>query len=109
MTILTAFLVSVAGADPALVAKGDELNLHYVECLFSVSRAAQQQSVDESSFSKLLRGSCEQERSQLRHVLLAVMIQRGASPAQAEAEWMRVEAQGLASVERAYRVVRNGP
>lgn len=101
-----ALLSAAAGADPALVARADESNERYVQCLFSVSRDAQGKAISESEFSSLLAGSCETERAQLHEAFVAVRMQRGSTPAQSEAEWTSLEAQGRASVERAYRIGR---
>jgi len=104
MMSLLALLAAASAADPALVARADELNARYVECMFAVSRHAREQAIDEARFPALLAASCETERLQLHEVFIAVRVQRGSSPAQAEAEWEAVEAQGRASVERAYRI-----
>lgn len=107
MTILIAWLASAAGPDAALVARADELNQRYVECLFAVSREAQAQGVAEGRFSTLLASSCGTERARMHRVLVKVLVQRGSTQEQAEAQWSRLEEQGRASVERAYRLGRS--
>lgn len=93
-------------AEPALVARADELNERYTQCLFTVSREAGDRAIPEDRFPALLAGSCEHERAQMHQVFIAVQVQRGTSQTQAEAAWQRVETEGRASVERAYRIGR---
>ena len=109
MPILAPFLMTLAGANEATVARADVLNQLYVECLFDVSRQANQRSVDVIAFPGLLAASCSSERSLLREVLIAVLQQRGLSQAAAGAEWAALEAQARSSVERAYSLGRQGP
>ena len=93
-------------ADPALVARADELNERYTQCLFAVSRDAQERAIPEDRFPALLAASCEGERDQMHQVFVAVQVQRGNPQAKAEAAWQRVESEGRAGVERAYRIGR---
>jgi len=102
--LLIAFLSAATGTDPALIAKADELNARCVDCLFAVSRDAQAQAIEEGQFPALLATSCEAERRRLHEVFVAVRIQRGSTPTQAEAEWANLETEGRASVERAFRI-----
>jgi hypothetical protein len=108
LMIMAALLASAGAADPALVARGDELNQLYVECMFALSREARQKGLEEDAFASLLARSCSQERKELRQVMVTLQMQRGVPSAQAEAEWARLEAQGRASVERAYGIGRGG-
>ncbi|MBV1918801.1 MAG: hypothetical protein KUG65_12185 [Sphingomonadaceae bacterium] len=104
--MLAIALLSAIGTAPALVARADELNARYVNCLFAMARDAKARSVEESEFPVLLAESCVPERALLREAAIAVQRQRGSTRNAAQAEWSRVEAQGRASVERAYRIAR---
>lgn len=98
--ILTAAL-AIGQAD---LDRGDELNRAHVECMFATSRSAHQRHLSNEEFSRLLASACKAERENLHAFIVDILQRRGKSAAEAKAEWVRLEAAGRASVERAYAV-----
>ena len=97
-------LASALAIGQADLDRGDELNRAYVECMFATSRSAHERQLSSEEFSRLLASACKAERESFHSFIVDILQRRGKSAFEAEAEWMRLEAAGRASVERAYAV-----
>lgn len=95
-------LIAASAVDPALVARADQMNLDFVQCLFATARTAREQGNSSEQFSVTLTRSCPAERDRLHLVTVEILRQQGHSKEEAEQEWSRLEVQARASVERAY-------
>lgn len=95
-------LLAAASVDPSLVERADQLNLEYTQCLFETARSSREQGLSSGDLPSRLATSCNAERQQLRRVTIQILMLRGFAPDQAEAQWSRIEAQGRASIVRAY-------
>ena len=95
-------LIAASAVDPALVARADQMNLDFTQCLFATARTASEQGNSSERFSVMLARSCPAERDRLHLVTVEILRQQGNSKQEAEQEWSRLEAQARASVERAY-------
>ena len=99
---MSLILATALAVEPALLERADALNEAYVSCLFEVARESQEADMPIDQFARLVNHSCLAERDALQQVSIEIQMRRGATRAEAEAEWARIDVIGRRSVIQAY-------
>ena len=102
--MLSTIIMATALGGSALVEEADRRNFAYTQCLFEQVREARAQSLPTEAMLDRVESRCRAQRLSLEEVTLAVLQERGETPAQARANWNRVHANSIEAVRRAYEL-----
>lgn len=102
--MFTAIIMATALSGSALVEEADRRNLAYTQCTFAQARAAREAGLSTDAMLAQVDRVCHAERAAMREALVAVLVQRGQSRAQAQAEWDRLQSSTREALRRAYSV-----